>query len=364
MPCIVGMWGYYMNLMGIDEIRQHWRYLVARYGALPVVWCLAGEVQMSVYSVMRAGGQAHADALAEQADGWTEMSHYVRAIDPFHSLVTTHPAAIGTSSGAAAIAAASLGPRPAALDPSCTTTPSSTSTCSSAATTGSSSSSRRWTSCRRPSPSNRVMPLVNGEVNYEGIAGSCWQEQQRFQFWTCMLDGGAGYSYGAAGLWVFWNRTTFSKGGDSEFMEDAGGGPWEDVMHLPGSAQVGIGKRILERFPWWRFERIDEPRAVAIGRASSFAAGIPGVVPIYFVPVRAGARVPPRDPRGRRPQVFLVADAAADPGRPGRGVRGVLDRPADRRRDAHRPGPGRRRRLLDAAGQAIAARLGARVGRS
>jgi hypothetical protein len=55
-------------------------------------------------------------------------------------------------------------------------------------------------------------------------------------------------------------------------------------MHLPGSAQVGVGKRLLERFPWWRFERIHEPRAVALDRASSFGAGIPGVVALYYVP--------------------------------------------------------------------------------
>jgi hypothetical protein len=286
MPCIVGMWGYYMNLMGIDRVRRHWRYLVARYGALPVVWCLAGEVQMAVYSVQRGGGQPHADALAEQARGWTEMSHYVHAIDPFHSLVTTHPAAIGNVESIQGAGGGVLrGP-------------------------GLSGSARSvllddaeldfdMLQCghfgfqlleptvdlvQQAIAQQPVMPLVNGEVNYEGIAGSCWQDQQRFQFWTCMLDGGAGYSYGAAGLWVFWSRTTFSKGGDSEYMEDAGGGPWEDVMHLPGSAQVGIGKRILERFPWWRFERIYEPSAVAMGRASSFGAGIPGVVAVYYAP--------------------------------------------------------------------------------
>ncbi len=267
MPMIVGMWGYYMNLMGLDKIRQHWRYLVARYGALPVVWCLAGEVQMSVYSVMRTGGQVHADALAEQADGWTEMSHYVRAIDPFHSLVTTHPAAIGNAES---------------IQGDGETPPTNRPLSGSARAVVHDDAELDFDllQCghfgfqlleptvdlvQKAIAQQPVMPLVNGEVNYEGIAGSCWQEQQRFQFWTCMLDGGAGYSYGAAGLWVFWNRTTFSKGGDSEYMEDAGGGPWEDVMHLPGSAQVGIGKRILERFPWWRFERINEPRAVALG---------------------------------------------------------------------------------------------------
>ena len=320
---------------------------------------------MSVYSVMRAGGQAYTDALAEQADGWTEMSHYVRSIDPFHSLVTTHPAAIGN------VDVESKGWRDPAAEPPAVgqrarravrRRPSSTSTCSSAAISGSSSSSRRST-WSRPHRAAAGHAARQRRGQLRGIAGSCWQEQQRFQFWTCMLDGGAGYSYGAAGLWVFWNRTTFSKGGDSEFMEDAGGGPWEDVMHLPGSAQVGIGKRILERFPWWRFERIHEPRAVDLGRASSFGAGIPGWSPSTSSrPVSSG--VPSRDPGGRRPQVFLVADAAPHPGRPGLVVRGIVDRSDDGRRDSDRTRLARPGRLLDAAGQAVAPRLGAGVDRS
>ena len=287
LPCIVGMWGYYLNLMGIDRVRRHWRYLVARYGALPVVWCLAGEVQMPIYSVGRAGGPALDVAVQEQADGWTEVSKYVRSIDPFGNLITTHPAAIGNVDSLSDASGAS---------------PNDSSRLS-----GSARSVLRQDAVldfdmlqcghfgfqlleptvdlvQAAIAQDPPMPMVNGEVNYEGIAGSCWQEIQRFHFWTCMADGGAGFSYGAAGLWVFWSRSTFSKGGDSEYMEDAGGGPWEDVMHLPGSGQVGLGRRFLERFPWTAMERIHEPRAVALGRKSSFGFGIPGVVSIYYVP--------------------------------------------------------------------------------
>ena len=42
-PCIVGCWGYFLEFMGQKKVEQHWRYLVARYGAYPVVWCAAGE---------------------------------------------------------------------------------------------------------------------------------------------------------------------------------------------------------------------------------------------------------------------------------------------------------------------------------
>ena len=35
--------------MGVDKMKKHWRNLVARYGAYPVVWCLAGEAAMPYY---------------------------------------------------------------------------------------------------------------------------------------------------------------------------------------------------------------------------------------------------------------------------------------------------------------------------
>jgi hypothetical protein len=35
-PCIVGAWGFFLPLLGVTKAEQHWRYLIARYGALPV----------------------------------------------------------------------------------------------------------------------------------------------------------------------------------------------------------------------------------------------------------------------------------------------------------------------------------------
>jgi hypothetical protein len=45
-PCLVGAWGYHLPWLGVERMKQHWRYLVARYGAYPVIWCLAGEGTM------------------------------------------------------------------------------------------------------------------------------------------------------------------------------------------------------------------------------------------------------------------------------------------------------------------------------
>src|SRR5205085_7383415 len=32
-PCIVGGWGYHLPWLGVEQMKKHWRNLVARYGA-------------------------------------------------------------------------------------------------------------------------------------------------------------------------------------------------------------------------------------------------------------------------------------------------------------------------------------------
>lgn len=90
LPCIVGCWGYFLPWLGLDKMKRHWRYLVARYGAYPVTWCLAGEGTMPYY----LSEQPQADALA-QKQGWTEVARYLHAIDAFARPVTIHPSASG-----------------------------------------------------------------------------------------------------------------------------------------------------------------------------------------------------------------------------------------------------------------------------
>ena len=68
-PCIVGCWGYYLPILGMERMKRHWRYLIARWGALPAIWCLAGEGSMPYYL---APDKDHDRAL--QKRGWTELA--------------------------------------------------------------------------------------------------------------------------------------------------------------------------------------------------------------------------------------------------------------------------------------------------
>jgi hypothetical protein len=63
--------------------------------------------------------------------------------------------------------------------------------------------------------------------------------------------------------------------------------PWTVAYRFQGSADVGIGKSILERYRWWDFvphpEWI-EPHAGEKGYNHPYAAGIPGEVRMFYLP--------------------------------------------------------------------------------
>ena len=85
-PCIVACWGYFLPLMGIKKMKTHWRNLIARWGAYPVVWCLAGEGAMPFYL-----SKTKTEDAATQRRSWTEVGRYVRSVDPYHHPITIHP---------------------------------------------------------------------------------------------------------------------------------------------------------------------------------------------------------------------------------------------------------------------------------
>jgi hypothetical protein len=260
LPCVVGCWGYFLPLMGVAKMKQHWRYLVARWGAYPVVWCLAGEGTMPYYLAKNKNEDA-----AAQKRGWTELARYVRTIDAFHHPITIHP----TDSARNQVE------DPSVLDFDMLQTghsdrqsiPNTVNQ-----VTGSLSRTPR-------------MPALVGEVCYEGILEASRQEVQRFMFWTSMLSGAAGHTYGANGIWQV--NTQAQPFGPSPHGRSWGDTPWDVACQLPGSRQLGLGKELLMRYPWWRFEPHPEwvePHWSKENYVLPYAAGIPGEVRIVFVP--------------------------------------------------------------------------------
>jgi hypothetical protein len=131
-----------------------------------------------------------------------------------------------------------------------------------------------------------AMPVIDSEVCYEGIGEQCRQEVQRLMFWTCLLSGACGHTYGANGIWQF--NTREQPYGPSPHGMSWGDTPWEDAYQLPGSGQLGLGKRLLERYPWWQFEPHPEwiePHWSTENYYGAYAAGIPGQLRVIYFPV-------------------------------------------------------------------------------
>ena len=175
-PAIVSCWGYYLPLTGVDKMKKHWRNLIARYGAYPVVWILAGEGTMAYY----LSPHPEKDREAQKA-GWTQIAKYLRVTDPYHHPITMHP----NTSGRAELAEDNV------LDVDMLQTGHG----------GYSNAPRHIglvTSSYSKTPS---MPVVLGEMDYEGHQQINWQDMQRYAYWSTMINGAAGFTYGAGGIW-------------------------------------------------------------------------------------------------------------------------------------------------------------------
>lgn len=89
----------------------------------------------------------------------------------------------------------------------------------------------------------------------------------------------SGHTYGAAGIWHASVEGDAGHTGISGHEYDFT--TWKEGMAFPGATQVGLGKKLLEKYPWHRFE--PHPEWVREGR---FAAGIPGELVFVYLPKR------------------------------------------------------------------------------
>ncbi|MGI8603176.1 MAG: DUF4038 domain-containing protein [Verrucomicrobiales bacterium] len=249
-PCIVGAWGYFIKFMGVEKAKQHWRNLVARYGAWPVVWCVAGEANLPYY---QAKGFPYDDRA--QVKGWTDVTRYLREADPFHRLITIHPTGIGRLSARNAIEDISL------LDIDMLQTPHGEREAVPPTV-------RTVRECYADKP---VLPVINGEAAYEMLNGKIPAAWPRAMFWVCMMNGAAGHTYGANGIWQCNRRGEPHGPSPTAGSPPTGYGviPWDEAMNLPGSKQIGLGKKLLAQYRWHEF--VPHPEWAALARAASLS---------------------------------------------------------------------------------------------
>jgi len=230
-PCIVGAWNHHMPLMGIEKMKRHWRTIIARSGALPVVWCLGGEINARVGGRKHPGGPEPVmgcDPATVRA-AWTDVARYLQATDPFGRVLGTHNVgSLHVLDDDALLDMYFMQTGHSAL---------STLQCG-----------LEWTD--EKSQAEHRAPIVHAEANYQWLfaEGSYADQLQRHQFWAVMLAGAAGHTYGANGIWQV-NRAE-EPFGPSPHGFNWGTTPWDVAMAHAASEQLGSGKRFLESLPW------------------------------------------------------------------------------------------------------------------
>ena len=81
------------------------------------------------------------------------------------------------------------------------------------------------------------MPVVDGEVVYEWHKRAGRHDVQRFMFWSCMLNGAAGHTYGAGGIWEM--NTAAVRGSDYDDPT------WSEAMLIPRLVRTRAGQEAL-----------------------------------------------------------------------------------------------------------------------
>jgi hypothetical protein len=228
-PNIVGSWGYYIKWAGVETMKKHWNYLIARYGAYPVTWTLAGEVTLAWYHDLATQWEEEKSVFREQ---WSDVAAYIKQNDPYQHLLTVHP-----------------GPNSGDLKPINRMELIDMVMCQSGHE-GYYTFERSVDFIKKAQHLYPDKPVLHGEVCFEGMDGKSWQDVQRFLFWSNSLMGTPGFSYGAEGIWQFNSEEELF--GPSPAGNVWGNVPWEIAHKYEGSREIGLGKKFLDHYQWWR----------------------------------------------------------------------------------------------------------------
>src|SRR3954469_10612907 len=244
-PCVVGAWGYHLPWLGVEKMKEHQRYVYARWGALPIVWCAAGELNLPYYLSPDFPNKGE-----KQTAEWEKVLAYARSINAFDRPITSHPTGVGHLSMRGALS------DPALIDFDMIQTPHGQ-----MEAVGPSVEAVRFSQAAKP-----ILPTVNAEPSYEMLFDKTPPEVVRRIFWVCWASGVKGYTYGANGIWQVNRRG--EPYGKSPHGGNYGKIAWDEAMNLAGSTQVSLGKKLLSEYEWWKFEPIVNGAEWADGAAA------------------------------------------------------------------------------------------------
>jgi hypothetical protein len=229
-PALVGGWRQVLAQMGVQKMKQHWRYIIARYGAYPVFWIAGGETYDPPAAERQKWAAVAPEVIGEVElpGGWTEIVRYIRSTDPYHHPLSVHE-----------------------IDP-----PFDTPIQNESLTDFDffQSGHRGWASIatevaqlnKHYARTTVTKPLVESEIGHERTGAENYESFQRAAFWLAMLNGAAGFSYGNLPTAEAYSAAKPFHRSLVSFYD------WEEGMKFPGAIEVSMGANFLKRFAWWR----------------------------------------------------------------------------------------------------------------
>lgn len=206
------------------------QYLMARYGAYNTIWSLTGEYQLS---------RKHSNSL-DSPTQWNQLGNFVQSINPYQHPTTIHPTGGGPSyiSGWEFEDYSSSGEFHNSdwLDINWIQT-------------------YAWIedvaeSIYSDYNKTPVKPVIMAEPAYEFYPSSSWDQQNynqidgmlsRLQAWSAILNGAAGHTYGAWGVWQFYDPSHPQPGYDGK-----NAAPWSTLLDAEGASDMQHLKTFFE----------------------------------------------------------------------------------------------------------------------
>ncbi len=235
------------DLAAIDRLARYW---VARFGAYPVMWTLAQEVDNDFYYDR---GRGHNFYCATN-NPWLAVAECLHRVDAYSHPLTAHQenthhttvTGCGTSPGQKR-----FGGRSVFADASV------------AARTGHTWWGVQWspslTASPNCEPARDYWADPRPAVNYEGRYCNLWTKDfgARAQGYISFLSGMFGYGYGAIDIWLYLStydvKSTSRDGVDTITPADKQV-PWCKSVEFPSALQMAHLKKFFTSFDWWNLK--------------------------------------------------------------------------------------------------------------
>lgn len=247
------------------------RYWVARFGAYPVLWTLAQEVDNDFYR--ERGDQTWYDWTCNP---WVKVAEYIRKYDAYRHPLSAHQENTWntTITGKGTV------------DDKGRISGEGTSAFASeevAELTGHNWWAVQWSPSLTEAPREEVIEDYLASpwpaINYEGRYCGLWTKDfgARAQGWISMLSGFAGYGYGAVDMWLYKstydvNSTSFD--GIEHITPEDKDTPWSVALEFDSARQMRYLRDYFSSFEWWKLMPVltkDGLLSTAPGVACAFA---------------------------------------------------------------------------------------------